>query len=146
MKSFWKKTKRYLTFPFFTPTIDRFITLALAFIGAFIGSFSRGIISLWQVLLYGIIFIAIATPILRMIGNKWREKKGIDERDMKPNKRVERKLLNTLLGISIVLFVFVLVLNLLAYSFSWIWVGLHVLVVLVVYFARFVHFRRLERS
>ncbi|WP_080875793.1 hypothetical protein [Oceanobacillus timonensis] len=97
-------------------------------------------------MLYVIIFLAIVMPILRVIGNKWRRKKGIEEKDMKPNKRVERILLNTLLGIAIALLVFVLVLNLLADFFSWIWVGLHVIVVLVVYFSRFIHLRRLERS
>ncbi|MFD1064859.1 hypothetical protein [Oceanobacillus locisalsi] len=146
MKLFWKKVKRFFTIPFFTPTIDRFIVLGFAFIGAFTGSFSQGVIPLWQVLLYVFLFLAIVMPILRVIGNKWRKKRGIEEKDMKPNKRVERILLNTLLGIAIALLVFVLVLNLLADFFSWIWVGLHVFVVLIVYISRFIHLRRLERS
>lgn len=135
-----------MTLPFFTPTIDRFIVLGFALIGGLTGSFSQGVIPLWQVLLYGLIFLAVVTPVLRMAGNKWREKKGIEEKDMKPNKRVERNLFNTLLGFSVALLVFVLVFNLLAYSFNWIWVGLHVFVVLVVYFARFIHLRRLEKA
>lgn len=146
MKSFWKKIKRQLTLPFFTPTIDSFITLGFAIAGAIAGSFMRGIIPLWQLVLYAVIFLIIITLILRNIGNKWREKKGIEEKDLKPNKLVDRIVLNVLLVFSFVCFVIALIINLLAESFNWAWIGFHVVVILVVYFARFIHFKRLEKS
>ncbi len=65
---------------------------------------------------------------------------------MKPNKLVDRVVLNVLLGFSIVCFVIALIINLLVESFNWAWLGFHVVVILVVYFARFIHFKRLEKS
>lgn len=146
MKSFLKKIERQLTLPFFTPKIDSYLALGFAFAGSFVGSFTRGIIPLWQLVLYAVIILIILTPILRIIGNKWREKKGIKEKDLKPNKLVDRIVLNVLLGFSVVCFVIALIINLLAESFNWAWIGFHVFAILFVYFVRLIYFKRLEKS
>ncbi|GGP12134.1 hypothetical protein [Oceanobacillus neutriphilus] len=146
MSSFLKKLERQLTLPFFTPTIDSYLALGFAFAGSFAVSFIRGIIPLWQLVLYAVILLIIITPILRMIGNKWREKKGIKEEDLKPNKLVDHIVLNVLLGFTVVCFVIALIINLLAESFNWAWIGFHVFAILFVYLVRFIHFKRLEKS
>ncbi|SDI48259.1 hypothetical protein [Natribacillus halophilus] len=144
MKSLVKKIKNYLTSTVFTPTIDRFIGVGFAFIGAFTGSFLSGTIPFWQMVLYFLAFCVVFIPILKFAGKQWREAKNLDKKELKPSIRAERILSNALVGLAVVLLIFTLVVNILDETFNWIWFGIILFVVLWSFLWRYINVRRLR--
>ncbi|MFS0749828.1 hypothetical protein [Oceanobacillus sp. 1P07AA] len=138
-----KSTLRYINSPIFTPTIDRYIVFGYAFIGAFATPFLRDYFSLWQMLFIFVIFFIISFSLLKIIGKKWRQRKGIDIKNVKPNRKAERTLMNILVSFSVILLIITLVINLIANFFSWLWVGSQLFLVLFILIVRYMHLRRL---
>lgn len=75
-----QKTKKFLTGPIFSKKIDPFIIILFAFSGALTGTTLSGV-PLWQTLLIIIPIIVVLILILKIIGTKWRKKKGIYENE-----------------------------------------------------------------
>lgn len=141
-----KSTLRYINRPIFTPTINRYIVFGYAFIGAFATPFLRDYFSLWQMLFILVIFFIISFSLLKIIGKKWRQRKGIDIKNVKPNMKAEHTLMNILVGFSVILLIITLVVSLIASFFSWLWVGFQLSLVLFTFFVRYIHLRRLDNG
>lgn len=106
--------------PMFTPVIDRFILLGLiAFMSSlriFAGDFFRS----WQGLITMLLIAIIMFACLRPLGKRWRNKKGITDRDIEPNEKTEKIFMNIAVGISVFLFITLLILNIAVFgSFNW---------------------------
>ena len=71
---------RRLTKPFFNEKIDRFLILGFAFFCFFSFSYVHSIgFTFLEIMILAILALLALSFILRLMGNKWRKNKGLDD-------------------------------------------------------------------
>lgn len=146
MAEYWTSIKSYMKSPYFTPKIDRYLGAVSGLVGAFAGAFMSHFISIWEGILYLAAIFIVVDPAVKFTGKKWREKKGLHQKDLKPSVKAERIVSNIAIGFSILFLLLNITAIVLVDALPWPSIGISIFLILWCFLWRYINIKRIKKK